>query len=428
VTAIVTESNLRDVNRARQLLYEHLLDCVRREEPGATIERYRRLFLGVGDYDAPEVRAALEQIVEDPDAQIEFPSAVNRSWYIAINQWQMSPPTRASVPDLVRLFDDVRPPRATQSRLTRRLRQLLLDFKETEQFQTLQRIARLSSDVQEGAVGNLIVRYPYLYEHCLLSQDSSRDHQDLIRALQRQTQKRFELNLSQYVVQQVRLSQRLQAIADADAGLVLPQKADGVVVPDNPTLLSDRALRRALRHFVGNVGGERTYRDLALSFIAHSAEAPTYREFKRDLYEYLVSSVNHSYGQRMFNTRLADHLAATLPQCDAQRPNEFLVLRTSSQLLRFLVIDSRSNPDHFIFLDLVGNLGTTPTVGLLLKVTLMCTKVRPYLDKRFALLFAHYETSPQEGVPWLVRSLENMHIALTVHFGSVDLSSWKQVS
>jgi hypothetical protein len=91
------------------------------------------------------------------------------------------------------------------------------------------------------------------------------------------------------------------------------------------------------------------------------------------------------------------------------------------------VVESSHQPDHFIFVDLIANLGATPTIGLLLKIVLLCRKVKPYLEKRFSILFNHYESRIRDGIPWLVESLENLNIALSVHFGSADLSCLNQI-
>jgi hypothetical protein len=91
------------------------------------------------------------------------------------------------------------------------------------------------------------------------------------------------------------------------------------------------------------------------------------------------------------------------------------------------VVESPQRPNHFIFVDLITNLGATLTIGLLLKIVLLCRKVKPYLEKRFAILFNHYESYTRDGVPWLITSLENLNIALSVHFGAADLSCLNQI-
>jgi len=191
--------------------------------------------------------------------------------------------------------------------------------------------------------------------------------------------------------------------------------------------LSDRELGAALKHFVGKVDRGRTYRDLANSFINHTSEINSFSDFKSDLYEYLISGIDRNYGDRQFNERLYAHLNHTLAHSNDQKTSEFLIVRTCSQLLNFLIVESPQRPNHFVFVDLITNLGATLTTGLILKIILLCRKVKPYLEKRFSILFNHYESSARDGVPWLVKSLENLNLALSIHFGAADISGLKQI-
>ncbi len=63
------------------------------------------------------------------------------------------------------------------------------------------------------------------------------------------------------------------------------------------------------------------------------------------------------YRQGQFNKKLFNLLQNTHPECNQQKPTEFLMMRTSSQLLNFLIVDSPSQPEHYIFIDLITNLG-----------------------------------------------------------------------
>jgi hypothetical protein len=195
----------------------------------------------------------------------------------------------------------------------------------------------------------------------------------------------------------------------------------------NPTLLSDRELFGAITQYVGKVEGASTYHDLAQTFLTHSRHTPSFRSFKGELYGYLVSSIDPEYGKRQFNNRLYNYLQNILSHNDSQPFNEFLLLRTCSHLLNFLVVDSPQQPQHFVFIDLIGNLGINFTIGLLLKIVLICRKVKPYLEKRFSILFNHYESDGGDAVMWLIQALENLNVALTIHFGGVDLSYLKQL-
>jgi hypothetical protein len=417
-----------------QLLYAHLLDCVEVESPDAFIDRFRRLFIDDVGYHNPQVWQALKRIVDSNLAEREFKFILSRSCYIPINRWMQQPQLQSAINKLISLFETI-PAGLASSQTRQRLRELVQHFIITEQYKVLQRLAQVIIDESEGdsnaiakPLSTLIHRYPYLYEHCLLSEDSSYEHQQTVRQIQSRVQQRFELDLSQYVTYQVRRAQALrqQSLDELDK-IIQPVNNPTLQPVNNPTLLSDRELGAALKQFVGKVQGSCTYRDIAQSFLTHSSQTSSYKEFKDDLYEYLMASIDPAYGKRQFNDRLYTHLTNTLPLCESQKPSEFLIVRTCSQLLNFLVVESPQRPNHFIFVDLITNLGATLTTALLLKIVLLCRKVKPYLEKRFSILFNHYESSTIDGIPWLVKSLENLNIALSIHFGSADLSSLNSI-
>ena len=91
-------------------------------------------------------------------------------------------------------------------------------------------------------------------------------------------------------------------------------------------------------------------------------------------------------------------------------------------MLDFLVVESIQKPQHFLFLNLMSNIGPIATISILLKIVLVCYRVKPYLEKRFAILFNHYEKDMRESVAWLVKALENLQVALSTNFGRIDLS------
>ncbi|MGK7878380.1 MAG: hypothetical protein AB4426_35275 [Xenococcaceae cyanobacterium] len=414
----IRDRYLRQTNQEQQQLYDHLLDCVRRESPEQLIDNFHYLFIKGTGYKDNQVRSALQKIINSKEAKQEFKLILNRCCHIIINHWQLHPQLQPAIPELVALFENLPPPSSVSYSATNRLRQLVRDFTDTDQYLKLQRIARVISQSKEAksSIGNLINRYPYLYEHCLLSEDSSYEHQQTVRKIQAQIERCFEVSLSQYVTYKVRQAQiaRNPSPSTEVRRMIRPVK--------NPTLLSDRELGKAIKQFAGKVQGGYTYRDLSQNFLTHSIQIPTYKAFKDDLYEYLVSSIDPKYGKHKFNDKLYKKLQSTLPNSNSQKPSEFLMLRTSSQLLNFLVVENPQNPNHYVFMDLITNVGAASTIGLLLKLVLFCRKVKPYLEKRFSILFNHYESFTKKQVPWLVRALENLHIAFSINFGRVDLS------
>ncbi|NES71286.1 MAG: hypothetical protein F6K24_41800 [Okeania sp. SIO2D1] len=357
-----------------QRLYDHLISCVQTESPSQIIERFRLLFVEATGYPDPQVREAVTKIINSKYAEEKFNYILNRCCHIVINRWHMQHQDHNkdhnAIADLLDLFENMSTPKSTYARTARRMHSLVKDFLATEQYLTLIRLAKIfteDSNLQNNnghtshPVGNLINRYPYLYRYCLLSDDCSYEHHETVMSLQAQNQKEFELGLSQFVTYQMRLAQ-LRKYKGAKRKIIPVQ---------NPTLLTERELASALKQFLGKVQGSYTYKDLARSFIAHTHEIRSYRDFKDDLYEYLISSTNSQYAKSQFSDRLYKHLQNTLSHSDFKKPDESLILRTSSQLLNFLIVESSQRPNHYVFVDLVSNMGATSTVGLLLKITLV---------------------------------------------------------
>lgn len=423
-----TNYHNRSTTLEEQKLYDHLLQCVANETTDDLIARFRALFIdGVG-YPDRDVALGLDEILATPDADQYFRYILNRCCHILINRWQTQPQLQPAIPNLIGLFEQEPVARVTEysrSRSVRRLRQIVREFQETEQYTTLRRLALViesrqrhvlrDEDPGSTPLGTLINRYPYLYEYCLVSDDSDLEHQHHVRRIQVEAQHKFEVDLSHYVNYRVRLARLNRQHAE--------QSIERLRQVDNPTLLSDRDLVSSLKQFSGKVGDGRSYRDGANRFLLNSCQtSPSYRVFKEELYDYILTDVDPGYSRRQFGKVLNDQLIKIYSDSDSKPVNDFLIVRTCSQLLNFLVVDSAAGGKHFVFIDLINNLGPILTTGLLLKIVLICRKVKPYLERRFSILFNHYETSTRDMVMWLVNMLENLNIALSLNFGTLDLS------
>lgn len=400
----------RPAHLYEQIIYDHLLDCVVLESPERIIERFHQLFIDGTEYPDLRVRSALAKVVSSRQAGNDFKFTLNRSCYIPINHWLMQPKLHRFIPELINQFD-LTPAGYPRSRTTQRLRELVKQFRETEQYTALNRLARVIQQTLEHRniqdmvqLGGLIHRYPCLYEHTLLTEDCFFEERQRVRRLRRQAQHQFEIGLSHYITHRQRESSA-------------PPSKD----IKNPTLLNDRQLDQAIQCFSGRIDGSNTQRDLAQQFLTYAQDTRSYRTFKRELYDYLTATVDSRYGNRQFNRLLSTHLENTLPENDAQRMSDVLLVTTCRKLLNFLVVDSAQNPSHFVLSDLTANLGITFTIGLLLKIVLLCSRVKCHLEKRFSILFSHYESCTWEAVDWLVEALENLNIALSTNFGSVSL-------
>lgn len=428
----------RSASPEEQRLYDHLITCRKVEAPEQLLERFQCLFIDGIEYPDPEILDTLHALTVARAAEEEFRFILNRCCRILINFWWFQPACRWAIAELVYLLQTA--PRATANQPSnQRLRRLVYQFLQTEEYQSLQRLAYVVEEgedfdspeyargrrthrfYQEGASGegtprslrNLIHRYPYLYPYCLGSHSS--DHEfETIRHLQAERQRKFECELSRYMTYLVQ-----QANGTRSSGIDIK----------NPTLLSDVQLKKTVKHFIGPIEGTSNYQDLARRFQFYSNQQQPYRVFKDNLYGYLMTSIDAAkpdYGKHHFNGWLYTQLKNTLPQSDTQNLNKFLVTRTCHQLIDSLIANPQQFSNHLTFIDLINNVGATPTVGLLLKLLLLCNNLRSNLEKRFASLYKHYEPVA-DGIDWLIESLENLQIAFSIHFGSIDFPCTSQL-
>ncbi|MCP2730349.1 AAA-like domain-containing protein [Limnofasciculus baicalensis] len=413
----------RATSSDEQILYDRIIYWVQRESGKDLIDRFEQLFIKGIDYPDAEVSAALHRIIIANTSKEDFTYILNRCCHILINRWQMQSHQQSALADLVALFKKTNQFSRSiiRSGFIKRLHELVWEFTQSEEYQNLQRLVQVvepspdsnHQDKKNPTLSKLISRYPYLYTHSLLKQDSSYEHQQTIRHIQTQKQFQFEMNLSQYTTYLLR---RVKMHSEGSPqGRIIPPVA-------NPTLLSDRDLYLSLKQFMGKVEGSHTYRDSARVFLNQQNNTQSYRHFKTDLYEYLIASVEPEYGKHQFNQSLYEQLKNTFADSDSYKLNDFLIVRTCSQLLSFLV-GNPQHPNHYIFIDLISNLGPIQTIGLLLKIVLLSAKVKPDLEKRFSVLFNHYEQQTIDEIIWLVESMENLNVAFMVNFGNLDISS-----
>jgi hypothetical protein len=406
-----------------QIIYEHFLYSVRNEDYTTTLDRFQRLFIDGLGYSDAKIWNTIERIITSKTAERDFPLVLNRCCYIAINYWQMQIDCDEGIRKLIYLLEELpRQKTVTYAKLPRRLGQLVHLYVKSPDFERLQRLKAVVSagkfvakPDEQQPLRVLITRYPYLYEHSLVTDNRSKENVDTVQRLQAEAQQVAEHQLSQYLSYQVRRS-RMIAQHGREALKDLP------LVP-NPTLLSTKELGMAFGHFAGKVEGEFTHRDLSQRMRMKMAEKPTVGSFKDDFYRYLTSSVDPNYGQRGFNDRVLKILKNISPDRDRQPLDEIALLRTCTHLLNHLVVESKDKPQHFVFADLLTNVGTVFTTGMLLKIVSICYKAKPILENRLSILFGRYETLACNQNPWLVKVLENWNVANSIHFGKVDANA-----
>lgn len=407
----------QSTDKEQKLLYQHFIETAKQTD-ARLIDNFRHLFLEEKDYYDQSVGQALQKIIKSSQAKELFKQVLTRCCYILIDRWYQNQ-SYTQITNLIGLFKHVSPPQRKFYRSASRQRQLVYDFILTEEYEKLQRLERLIKLINQphdsySSVGELIVRYFCLYESYLLGHNSDRQAKIIVSQIKRQIQQQNQQQLLQFVVDTIR-SQKAN------------NQAPNCTSYNNFTRLSDSELIAAIQHLINPVEGAGNYRHLAQNFRIKMQTAK-FGQFKADLYKYLTASTNNKYGKHCFNRQLYQTIESIMPESNSQTLNDLLILRTGSQLLNFLVVEHHNPRNHYRFIDLITNLGVAPTIGLLLKVVLLNPKLKPILEKKFTTLLIHYETVKPQQVPWLIKSLEVLQIALSIYFHKLDLSYAKQIS
>jgi hypothetical protein len=435
----MTQSHNNQSYKPDEQLYNHLIHWVKVESPSEVLLRFQTLFVDSANYPDPQIQKALHQVLGNDLAEQNFKSVFNRCCYILLNNWRNQPSLQWAVDDLLTVLNDFSSEAYCSS--AHRLHQLLCNFTQSEDYVRLQKSAHagfrgtrnishifevpepqprldehssdLADDVDhsEGSqpLKTIVYRYPFLYEHCLINKCNTNEQIREMKQQRANVQQAFASNLHTYYMHHVKRSSH---------GCSTPPQ--GLTSPQNPTNLSDAELHHALTHFTGRVHHNRTYQHAAKDFLRQSESAPNFRVFKDDLYEYLTATVK-PYGNRRFHEKLQERLRKSHSQHDAQAQSLVLLPEVCHDLFKFLVMDKeRPQESVYTFMDLIGNIGPTLLVGMLLKIALLCKKAREFLDSQVALLFNHHSTCPRRDVNWLEKSLDHLNIALCTHFDRPD--------
>ncbi|MBD2231433.1 hypothetical protein H6G07_07585 [Phormidium tenue FACHB-1052] len=393
------------------MLYQHWQYWRKQEAPHELIARFRSLFLDVANYSDSSVASALLSLSEQETANREFKYVLNRCCYTLINLWYTQPRDHWAIPELVRLFEDLPPANSTNPK-AHKVYSLVKEFPQTEQYASLVRLQQIMAParevdvsaaavVEEQPLAHRIRHYPFLYDNSLLTKDSGQEQKQNINDLRRRAETDLGIRLARYHAQHQAPGRAGQAV--------------------NPTLLDADGLDQALSFYSGKIDG-RTHRDQARWFATYSKTVRSFRDFKDEFVDYLISPIaaaEPKYSGNHFTRNLRQYLRETLAEFDNQPLNSFILVETCRRLLNFLVVDSPHRPVFRNFRHLVNDVGHTLTMGLLLRLVLFCSAAKPWLERCFSVLFNLHERRTCKEVPWLVTSLEHANVALITNFNDV---------
>lgn len=192
----------------------------------------------------------------------------------------------------------------------------------------------------------------------------------------------------------------------------------GIIKGKNPTQLDKEELVKSVDFFAEV---RKLNMDITATKLRYIQSA---EQLKWELGKTIIDLIPERYSQSFFGQRLMNQLTAMFPShiaVDSQKLSTVI-----SRLLSFLVIGSDKN--HYIFIDLLSNIGSKRLLGILTNLTRLCPDKKEFplkaeVDRRLAMLFKHYGDYPEQEVQWLIKLLENYNIATSLVFENFDVQS-----
>ncbi|MEB3355865.1 MAG: hypothetical protein VKK04_04010 [Synechococcales bacterium] len=384
----------RDIPKAQQTIYNHLLAIVKTWPPEDVLEEFRHLFIHHVNTSSSALLPALYEIVL-ANREEEFKNTLKRSCYILINNWDITR-NHQSIRKLIQVFADPVVTRMTPSPTLKRLRGWLQNFIDSSDFRELRLFAARYEEFEKVHWSERYTSYLLVPQYINLQ--NSAEQREAARALSQNLKERFKIDLAFYTA----LSESTRNKSDRG------QK--------NPTILGHESLNLIKRIVARR--GPFSYENLAHIFI-NQTRGLNYRQFKDCLKDYLIYSLEKNACVEILNTQLSNKLIELYQSHEDKTINDALLLRTSNRVIEYLTTEDHETPSS-LFLLLMSQGTPLTLVIVLLKLVLICRHVRTHLEARVADLIQYYEKFDEADCRWVISFFEIFNITMTIHAENIE--------
>lgn len=384
------------LREAQDNIFSFLLSIVKQWEPEDVLAQFKHLFFEYGETASSDVSSAIYVLLFTNDEE-EFRNTLKRSCYILINNWEVSRRYNA-IQDLVELFEDSSLLRHTLSPTLKRLRNWMLDFIDSSDFEELKLFAaKFTGELETSQWSS---RYSsYLLVQQYVNTENPVEQREAARSLSRKLKDKYKMDLAMYTAHSQNFSSE-------------PNQKQ----VKNPTMLGDGALRliKAIVARKGQFG----YKNLANLFLKQVTDL-NYASFKKSLIEYLTYSVKKPEVVKTLKQNLGQKLKDLYVEHDADPVDYSLQLRTCNRIIDSLMTEDQQSPSP-LFTLLLSQSSSILLAILLLKIVLISKGSHHYLEARIADLIRYYEQFPREQCDWVINFLEVFQVTFAIHTENIE--------
>lgn len=380
----------------QQQFYDNLLDATRTLPPVESLASFEALFFGHSSSTDSEVSPFLYTILFADD-EIAFRNTLKRACYILINNWD-----RSCQSDMVRtllsLFDQPSLKKSTPSPSMSRLRQWLLNFSLSQDFEELKLYAtQRIGPTHSSSWSSRYASYQFVAQ--AMDDSNSLEQKEAAKKMAHGLKNKFKHDLAMYT-------------AFSQGSRQLKGKYP------NPTVLGDQVLRLIKAILIRR--GQFSYRNVARLF-QQQTRGISYRDYKENLGDYLCFAI----AQPEFVTTLETALAQCLPQLhcsqDEEKVEPSLVLRTCNRLIDLLTTEDNRQPSP-LFEQLMAHGNPLNLSVLMLKVVLISPDSQMYMEAHLASLINYYQPYMEAECRSIVQFLEICDVMFAIYSDNVEYS------
>ncbi len=391
VAYLKTHSLSTQLRTSPELIYQYFLNLVKTGTPEQGLDAFEQLFFHSRCPGQPEVEVALEDILSLEQGELQFRGLIKRCCYILINNFLINRQQKY-IKKLIQKIQDY--PVQEQTFLSDQKCLLSIwvsNFIESEDYGELIQCTSSGSK-------NWSSRYQsYLLISQYANPRNSREQKEAARHLAQQLKDQYKFNLALYI-----------ARSESPAGRER--------IPPNPTQLGDEVIK-LIKHTIST---QRVfnYANQANLFLNNTKNF-TYQTFKYCLPQYLIYNFGDQYPANIIKEKLEEKLDFLYVNQDENPVTKALIIRTCNRLIEYLLIEQGKQPG-FLFNLMLRQGHQLTLVILLLKLVLIASYCRTYLETCIANLIQFYQDHEEEQCQGFIHFIEVFNLVFTLFTENVQ--------
>ncbi len=391
-----TDLTAGGIEQAQECIYSFFLRIVKSYSNEQILKQFECLFIKYEETDDLQPYNSLGEIIFY-NRQDAFKNTLIRCCYILNNNWAINGNIK-SCHQLADLFLCESIHTSTRIYKLKKLREWLNRFVCSEEYVNLRALLERTKIHRDHQNWSERFSSYLLVSECI---DSSKplEQRQYMQVLAKRIKKQFKFNLAMYTA---RINSHINTASQQL----------------NPTNLGDGALLLIKR--VLNKQGEDNFKSVAIRF-NHQIQSLTFKEFKSKFFTYLGFSLDHLELSLVKNPKVVQKFRNFQEHQDDEIMTLSLLYVTCNRALKYLLIDEHRHPSDILEASLDTNNLLSPII-MLLKIVLLCSKSRLYLEIYIADLIKFYSKYSEEECRPFINFLDILNVTLAIFDEDTDYS------